>query len=120
MYHDRIKKRIELIGIKNGMDLHSCRQWFDENIGPGDEAFKAAVVEAEAEILLDLESESVLDEIWTEAQRFVEEVFQPDPAPKPKTTRIKIGRNDACPCGSGKKYKKCHLAMGTSPEPQTA
>ncbi len=21
---------------------------------------------------------------------------------------IKIGRNDACPCGSGKKYKKCH------------
>jgi len=20
---------------------------------------------------------------------------------------IKIGRNDACPCGSGKKYKKC-------------
>ncbi|MFZ3229936.1 MAG: YchJ family protein [Pseudobdellovibrio sp.] len=22
----------------------------------------------------------------------------------------KIGRNDACPCGSGKKYKKCHGA----------
>ena len=21
---------------------------------------------------------------------------------------IKIGRNDECPCGSGKKYKKCH------------
>jgi preprotein translocase subunit SecA len=21
----------------------------------------------------------------------------------------KVGRNDACPCGSGKKYKKCHL-----------
>ena len=20
----------------------------------------------------------------------------------------KIGRNDACPCGSGKKYKACH------------
>lgn len=20
------------------------------------------------------------------------------------------GRNDSCPCGSGKKYKKCHLA----------
>jgi len=20
----------------------------------------------------------------------------------------KVGRNDACPCGSGKKYKKCH------------
>jgi len=23
----------------------------------------------------------------------------------------KIGRNDACPCGSGKKYKKCHLGL---------
>lgn len=24
------------------------------------------------------------------------------------TPKIKIGRNDQCPCGSGKKYKKCH------------
>jgi tetratricopeptide (TPR) repeat protein len=24
----------------------------------------------------------------------------------------KVGRNDACPCGSGKKYKKCHGAGG--------
>ena len=22
----------------------------------------------------------------------------------------KVGRNDACPCGSGKKFKKCHGA----------
>jgi preprotein translocase subunit SecA len=22
-------------------------------------------------------------------------------------TRAKVGRNDPCPCGSGKKYKKC-------------
>ena len=24
----------------------------------------------------------------------------------------KIGRNDPCPCGSGKKYKKCHDPNG--------
>jgi len=24
------------------------------------------------------------------------------------TKRSKIGRNDSCPCGSGRKYKKCH------------
>jgi preprotein translocase subunit SecA len=24
----------------------------------------------------------------------------------------KVGRNDPCPCGSGKKYKKCHGAGG--------
>ena len=23
--------------------------------------------------------------------------------------RVKIGRNEPCPCGSGKKFKKCHL-----------
>ena len=26
----------------------------------------------------------------------------------------KVGRNDPCPCGSGKKYKKCHGAVGAS------
>lgn len=25
---------------------------------------------------------------------------------------IKVGRNDPCPCGSGKKYKKCHGKLG--------
>src|SRR6185369_127538 len=25
----------------------------------------------------------------------------------------KVGRNDPCPCGSGKKYKKCHGATAT-------
>jgi uncharacterized protein YecA (UPF0149 family) len=24
----------------------------------------------------------------------------------------KVGRNDPCPCGSGKKYKKCHGVEG--------
>ncbi len=38
--------------------------------------------------------------------------FQTGPAqaeaPKPVRTGAKVGRNDPCPCGSGKKYKKCH------------
>lgn len=48
---------------------------------------------------------------------FDEETFirQPDarwdaPAPvAPIKAAVKIGRNDPCPCGSGKKYKKCCL-----------
>ncbi len=35
------------------------------------------------------------------------------PRPKQETvvrTQPKVGRNDPCPCGSGKKYKKCHGA----------
>ncbi|MFZ0978534.1 MAG: preprotein translocase subunit SecA [Candidatus Acidiferrales bacterium] len=40
--------------------------------------------------------------------------FQAGPAqaeaPKPVRAAAKVGRNDPCPCGSGKKYKKCHGA----------
>lgn len=39
---------------------------------------------------------------------------QADPSQKLQPIRRdqpKVGRNDPCPCGSGKKYKKCH---GTS------
>ncbi len=31
-----------------------------------------------------------------------------EPIVAPMTSGPKIGRNDPCPCGSGKKYKKCH------------
>jgi tetratricopeptide (TPR) repeat protein len=33
-----------------------------------------------------------------------------DKADKARARLASTGRNDACPCGSGKKYKKCHLA----------
>jgi hypothetical protein len=36
-----------------------------------------------------------------------EEEPEPEPTPAPAQ---KVGRNDPCPCGSGKKYKKCHGA----------
>ncbi|MBT7735007.1 MAG: hypothetical protein HN707_08860, partial [Verrucomicrobia bacterium] len=26
---------------------------------------------------------------------------------EPLRTAVKVGRNDPCPCGSGKKHKKC-------------
>jgi hypothetical protein len=32
------------------------------------------------------------------------------------TTMVKPGRNDPCPCGSGKKYKKCCLAKEEAAE----
>ncbi|MDH5495831.1 MAG: SEC-C metal-binding domain-containing protein [Nitrospira sp.] len=30
------------------------------------------------------------------------------PTTPTQRTDSKVGRNDPCPCGSGKKYKKCH------------
>ena len=34
-----------------------------------------------------------------------------EPKQKPVRVEPKVGRNDPCPCGSGKKYKKCHGAV---------
>jgi preprotein translocase subunit SecA len=33
----------------------------------------------------------------------------------PAKAAAKVGRNDPCPCGSGKKYKKCHGASEDRP-----
>jgi preprotein translocase subunit SecA len=45
---------------------------------------------------------------------FLDEAPTPSPAARPKrdpsnpSTWGKVSRNEACPCGSGKKYKQCH------------
>jgi preprotein translocase subunit SecA len=31
----------------------------------------------------------------------------------------RVGRNDPCPCGSGKKYKKCHMLIDEGVESGT-
>ncbi|HEX2098217.1 MAG TPA: preprotein translocase subunit SecA [Rubrobacteraceae bacterium] len=46
---------------------------------------------------------------------------EPNPQPKsPRKAQHKIGRNDPCPCGSGKKYKKCHGRAGAAQGDPTA
>jgi uncharacterized protein YecA (UPF0149 family) len=37
------------------------------------------------------------------------------PAARPQPAAPKIARNDLCPCGSGKKFKKCHGAVDGEP-----
>jgi preprotein translocase subunit SecA len=41
-------------------------------------------------------------------QRIVLNRGEGDEARKPAKSENKVGRNDPCPCGSGKKFKKCH------------
>lgn len=52
---------------------------------------------------------------WEEHYRAFEKNFI-TPKPKPKVPEpkksAKVGRNDPCPCGSGKKYKKCCWGKG--------
>lgn len=52
---------------------------------------------------------------WT-AERISTPLFQP-----PVTNPFRnVGRNDPCPCGSGKKYKKCCLDAGLAAAPVTS
>lgn len=75
-------------------------------------------------LFITTEGEEVLqgmteDEIMREQQKLIDNVrrirehfFRPQVQaiiPSPVVTEIKTGRNDPCPCGSGRKYKKCCL-----------
>jgi preprotein translocase subunit SecA len=48
--------------------------------------------------------------VETRNEHIGEEQEQKKPKPQPIRVDAKIGRNDPCPCGSGKKYKNCHGA----------
>ena len=55
-----------------------------------------------------------LEQVGSQQEKILEERIQKErPARRPVTTHrpaknLKVGRNDPCPCGSGKKYKHCH------------
>jgi len=58
------------------------------------------------------DQEPTRDDLLAEACWAVQDLrlYWVDHAPRPATRRVEPtpGRNDPCPCGSGKKYKKCH------------
>ncbi len=94
------------------------------------ERVKAAVVERlfKVQIVRDAPMDLPAVTAWADARESRGELPSPSggapmpslarpPAPKPASaprtpTGEKIGRNDPCYCGSGKKYKKCHLLQG--------
>ena len=65
------------------------------------------------------EQEPTREDLLAEALFSVQDlrVYWVDHAPRPATRHVlpAPGRNDPCPCGSGKKYKKCHGAPGGAP-----
>lgn len=96
-----------LDGINDSLKQPNPIEEMDENtvvnLGFDKEALYKNMVDAKADWLYGLPMwEKIFDEdrrreLYLEAKKMNTIV-------KPK----KIGRNDPCPCGSGKKYKKCH------------
>ena len=57
------------------------------------------------------ESEFENEDVIAKPKQMVEHRGDVEGSDKPETVRReeeKVGRNEPCPCGSGKKYKKCH------------
>ncbi|WP_080173070.1 YchJ family metal-binding protein [Photobacterium toruni] len=82
--------------------------------GQGFVEFKAAYKEAGEEYILQERSRFVQESINGQQYWFYIDGEYPQPppseqppAPQPITVTKTVGRNDPCPCGSGKKYKKC-------------
>ncbi|MGQ0793135.1 MAG: preprotein translocase subunit SecA [Deltaproteobacteria bacterium] len=55
----------------------------------------------------DVDVESLERKRKADQQRLVLNKAESDEGKKPAKREQKVGRNDPCPCGSGKKYKKC-------------
>ncbi|MCQ2789074.1 MAG: preprotein translocase subunit SecA, partial [bacterium] len=52
-------------------------------------------------------NEPLETELSRASEEFTQQEEQEDAVQTPTRNEAKIGRNDACPCGSGKKYKHC-------------
>jgi len=73
--------------------------------GPMDSAEAQAMVEAM------LAAGQLPPEVAEAVRQGARVTVDPEPAPEPEPEPVtvgKVGRNEPCPCGSGKKYKKCH------------
>ena len=101
----------------NGHDDDSVKQWADnaEWLGleihdkwAGEEGDDAGIVEFSAKYAMDGEEQTHREraefKMFGEHWRYVDGHMVSGP---PVRKEKKIGRNEPCPCGSGKKYKKC-------------
>ncbi len=103
------------IQVQQGEQPAEARQPRPEPPRTAPQSAAAAVASAAARANEPQHLPSVAREIERRQQRQQKDLqYQTGPAqaeaPKPVRVGAKVGRNDPCPCGSGKKYKKCHGA----------
>jgi uncharacterized protein len=90
--------------IKDGLvpEEWLTAEQFPDLVATGDPLGKAGLIEEEVEPFNDVIA-SLADWPWD---------FDDEEPPEPYINPLRhVGRNDPCPCGSGKKFKNCHLVM---------
>ena len=88
--------------LKNSYDLEQIEETTELVLDLDLEKLYFNMLDAKAEYLYTLPQ---WDGIFSEEKR--EEIKKEYKESKIVRNENKIGRNDPCPCGSGKKYKKC-------------
>ncbi len=88
--------------LKEPNPLETMEEDTEVNLNYDKELLYKNMVEAKAEWLYNLPQ---WDKLLTEERR--KELYREQKRSKTVVKGEKIGRNDPCPCGSGKKYKKC-------------
>lgn len=89
-----------------------------ELLAKAPELFSQAKTPEMKKMVIDIYRAMLLDNVNVDNEKEVKKWIQKhpevaqggSPMPKPETYKReapKVGRNDPCPCGSGKKYKKC-------------
>ena len=95
-----------LDGINDSLKVQNPIEEMDENtevnLGFDKELLYKNMVDAKADLLYELPQ---WDEIFTEEKK--KELYKEQKKSGTIVKGAKIGRNDPCPCGSGKKYKHC-------------
>ncbi len=96
--------------LKEQNPIETMTEDTEVNLGFDKELLYKNMVDAKADWLYELpEWDAIFDE-ETRHKLYIDQ--------KKSGTIVKakkIGRNDPCPCGSGKKYKKCHGLPGAEP-----
>lgn len=59
-----------------------------------------------------------VEKLVEEEREFYQEMKLPPTEKQLKRNPARVGRNEACPCGSGKKFKKCCLWIPVDPRPR--
>jgi preprotein translocase subunit SecA len=74
--------------------------------------FEAMIETIEEEVARYIMKAEIVQNLKREAVAVGQAVNPKEESEKPKRRPVRraqtIGRNDPCPCGSGKKYKNCH------------
>ena len=108
---DHLKEGIGLRGYAQKNPLNEYKREGFEMFSSMMGRIKEEIVEYLFKVRVDKEAEVGMEKSERKRQKVVEHRGQGREESKPVTVKRaekKVGRNDPCPCGSGKKYKKCH------------